>query len=411
MQIRTPGSRLGANAQSQQVESTQNPQRGFLIGSMRLPKLQFKSNAPLRRKYTEKGDVTEFLRECLNHNPSDIHINVGHPVVLEINGRMFRLNDHELDWPEFESFARVIRDKEGATTILSQSQDYDGAYVIKDSTHARRRLRVNMTALNSIRNPQSGSIVMRPLQDTPPRPAEIGISEELLSYCFPRKGGVFVVGPTGSGKTSTFGSVIRHAAETGSYHGHFRAYESPPEFDLEALSSEHLLITQVAIDVPWGLSGFDNGVRNAMRAHPVCLMIGEVRDYQTVKAIVEASQTGHPVYGTVHADSPAAAFQRLLTRYPAEEANAAMFDLIESTQLIIAQNLVNRIDGSRVAIREWIAFDDKLRDQLLQLPNPGLISSKLRAVVEERGNSFANSIRELLKKGEISQETAQKYGI
>lgn len=391
-----------------------NLQRYFRIGTLDLPELQWKTSARPRNRYTERLDAVELIQEALAHEPSDIHINCGHPIILEIHGDMFRLTNHELEWAEFENIARVVRDKEGATSVLSQGEDYDGPFVVATndltSGKIRRRLRVNMTALDSIRAQQSGSFVMRPLQDKPPTAQEIGLPQELLDHCFPERGGVYVIGPTGSGKTSTFASLVRYAAESGNhYHGHWATYESPPEFDLEGLSSKHLLITQVAIHSKWGLPSFSDAVRNAMRRHPAAILIGEIRDYETVSAVVEASLTGHPVFGTVHADNPATAFQRLITRYPAAQMNAALYDLIGTTEVIIAQRLVKRLDGRRVAIREWVIFDDDVRKRLLRLNTTGEVVMEIMGLVETHGRSFRQSAIQLVQEGQISDLVAAPF--
>lgn len=387
--------------------------RHFQIGTLEMPELVWKTSARPRSRYTEKIDANELIQEALAHEPSDIHINCGHPVILEIEGSMFRLTDHELEWAEFENIARLVRDKEGATSILSQGQDYDGPFVIAtnhETGKVRRRLRVNMTGLDSVRAQQSGSFVMRPLNDLPPRAEDIGLPPELLERCYPERGGVYVVGPTGSGKTSTFAALVRYAAETGRhYHGHWATYESPPEYDLEAMSSKHLLITQVAVHSKWGLASFSDAVRNAMRRHPVAILIGEIRDYETVSAVVEASLTGHPVFGTVHADNPSTCFQRLITRYPANLQTAAMYDLITTTECIIAQRLVKRLDGKRVAIREWLVFDDAIRARLLKLDNAGAVATEIMALVEACGMSFKKSAIKLMEEGVISEDVAAPY--
>lgn len=386
--------------------------RPFQIGTMNTPLLNWQTQSRPRDRYTEHQDGLELVREALSHNPSDIHINSGHPVILEINGTMHRLTEHELEWAEFENIARIVRDKEGATSVLSDGKDYDGAFVVTegDRSKIRRRLRVNMTGTNSIRSTQSGSIVMRPLMDVPPTIDAIGLPAELVDQCYPRRGGVYVVGPTGSGKTSTFASLVAHAARSGAYyHGHWRCYEAPPEYDLEALSSQHIMITQVEIGGNWGLKTFADAVRNAMRAHPVAILLGEVRDYETVSAVVEAALTGHPVFGTIHADNPATAFQRLITRYPVEQMAAAMNDLIVTTEVIIAQRLIKRLDGTgRVAIREWLVFDDTVRRNLLTLKTAAEVSVAIMDLVQSRGRSFRASAQLLVEEGTICQSEVDK---
>ena len=368
----------------------------------------------MRDRYTETVAIQDLLREALIHEPSDIHVATGHPVLLEIHGELYRITDHATEWPEFENLARVLRDKEGATTMLSQGQDYDDAFTMVASDGARRRLRVSMTAITSLRAKQAGHIVMRPLVDVPPRVQDLKIPQELLDRCFPKNGGVYVIGPTGSGKTTLFGSLFRYASETGcSAHGHLACYEAPPEFDLESLSSKYLLISQTAIGVPGGLPTFAAGIRNSLRRHPCMVMIGEVRDYETVAAIVEASLTGHPVYGTTHATSPAVAFQRLITRYPAEQQRAGLYDLIMTTEVIIAQSLIRARSGGRVAIREWIAFDDVMRNKLLALNDPGAVVVAIKEMVAKNGFTFLNDAKILHAKGEIDDrmmaDVARQY--
>lgn len=358
-------------------------------------------------------DVNEAIREALLHKPSNIHITVGHPIILEIKGSLSRMTASPIDQNEFEQFARVIRGKEGATSILSQSSDYDGGFTIDDIAGNRRRLRVNMTALNSVRHPGAASFVMRPLDDMPPTLSQVGMPEELIPYCYPKDGAVYVVGPTSSGKTSTFAALFRYAAETGNaYHGVMRCYESPPEFALDDLSSEHLIIDQVAVNDAWGLKTFADAVRNAMRAHPCAIMIGEVRDLETVQAIVEAALTGHPVFGTVHATNPTVAFQRLITRYPAEIQSSGLYDLISTTQLIIAQRLVKCLDGNLAALREWLIFDPSVRSKLYRAGSPGAVAEQMAVFINNKdyGQSFAESARQLFEEGRIDEATALEYG-
>ena len=382
----------------------------YRSGALDAPLLPALTGAHRRQRYTEAADIIELLREALAHDPSDIHINSGEPVLLEIHGRIHRITEHVLEWTEFENVARTLRDKEGATTLLSQGEDFDDSFTMTDHTGARRRLRLNMTATKSIRSNQSASIVLRPMMDKPPLPHEIGLPPELLARCYPRKGAVYVIGPTGSGKTTLLGSLIRHAAETGcAWVGHLATYESPPEFDLSGLTSKHLLITQCAISPGWGLPTFASGARNAMRRHPSAVLIGEVRDYETVTSTVELALTGHPVYATTHAESPAVAFQRLVTRYPYEQQRAGLYDLIMTTQLILAQLLIPSTDGKRVAIREWVAFDDAFRHRLLALDGPGAVVAAISHEVMQSDQNFKTEAQALLANGRITEHVAKQF--
>ncbi len=382
----------------------------YRTGALDTPLLPVLTGVHRRQRYTEIADIVELLREALAHDPSDIHINSGEPVLLEIHGTLHRITEHVMEWTEFENIARVLRDKEGATTLLSQGQDYDDSFTMTDHKGVRRRLRVNMTPTKSIRSNQSASLILRPMMDKPPLPHEIGLSPELLAKCYPRNGAVYVIGPTGSGKTTLFGSLIRHAAETGcAWSGHLATYESPTEFDLSGLTSRHLLITQCSINTTWGLPTFAGGARNAMRRHPCAVLIGEVRDYETVVSTVELALTGHPVLATAHAANPAVAFQRLVTRYPFEQQRAGLYDLIMTTQLFLAQLLIPSTDGKRVAIREWVAFDDSTRQDFLRLDGPGAVVGAINEMVRGSKNTFRAEVTALLSAGRVTEQVAMQF--
>ena len=382
----------------------------YTPGTMRVPMVEYIGRDAPRERYTEDYAILALLKEAMAQDASDIHINSGHPVLIEVHGSLRRLTNHALEWSEFENVARVLRDKAGATNKLTQSEDYDGSFSTTDFTGARRRLRVNMVALSSIRATQSGSLVLRPLNDTPPTLEQIDFPSELIDLCFPRDGCVYVIGPTGSGKTTLLAALVRHAAETGcAGQGHLAAYESPPEYDLEGLSSPHLLITQVAIHEAAGLKSFADGGRNAMRRHPRIMLLGEVRDFETISACVEAAQTGHPVLATTHASKPSIAFRRLVTRYPSDQQHAGMFDLILSTRLIIAQRLIPTVDGKRAAVREWLIIDEKTRSQLLACNGVNGVVAAMEQMVADGRTSFADSVQKLVDQGRVSKQSAAAF--
>ena len=374
-------------------------------GTMDIPPVKLVKPIPTRIVTNE--DVSAIIREALAHATSDIHINIGHPITLEIYGKWHRLTGRRLDASEFDIIANVIRDKDDAISMLRNSSDWDGAYSLYDYGDRRRRLRVNMTPTTMTGTNSSAGIVMRPLDDIPPLPQELGMSDELIDLCYPTRRAVYVVGPTGSGKTTTFASLIRWAALSGYYyHGHLATYESPVEYDLASLSSIHLLITQVAIHENWGLKDFASGVRNALRRHPALIMVGEARDYETVHAVIEAALTGHPVFATVHADNSALAFQRLATRFPESLQSGAINDLIMTTDLILSQRLIPSADGKRVALREWISFNNEVREKLLQTGSSTIqLVHTMNSLIDTNGRSFLTSAQELFSQGQITRET------
>ena len=381
-------------------------QRYMYSGAMKMPMVTRTGNVHLPETLVTGEHVNAMLREGLVHDPSDFFIVVGHPIVIELD-RLHRMTNRSLDSTEFELIAKQLRSKEsGATSCLSQGEDWDGAYTLMDYQGRKRRLRISMTALSSLNNNNSMRFTLRPLDDEPPSPETIGLRPELLKILFPKEGAVFVCGPTGSGKTTTFASMVRYAAEGNTrYHGHLATYEQPPEYDLESLTSEHMLITQVGIGQPWGLPTFGQGIRNAMRNKPCAILIGEVRDLETVQAVTEAALTGHPCFGTVHADRPAVAFQRLISRYPASLRSQGLYDLITTTKVIVAQRLVPGIHRRKVAIREHLEITPELMQRLLDQPDERGVVALLNNCISEYGRTFAEDAAESYERGEISIDT------
>jgi defect-in-organelle-trafficking protein DotB len=375
------------------------------IGTLDMEYLTPKSCSVMPQRFIDDASVLQLLREALAQGANDIHINSDHPVIIEVDGDSKIITQRPIDWTEFQKIADVLRQKPGATNILQQQSDYDGQFPMSDHLGVRRRLRVSMTPTVNVRSARAARIVLRPMQEIPPMPDEIGMDEDFVLKLFPQSGAVYVIGSTGSGKTTTFASLFRYAAVTGkAYHGHLATYEAPPEYDLESLSSKHLWIIQTAINEAWGLSDFAQGVRNGMRCHPTAMMIGEVRDLETVKAVVESALTGHPVFGTVHASSPEVAFQRLLSRYPSEQRTSGLDDLIMTTEAIVAQRLVKKVGGGRLALREWIVFTEQFRDELLSLPDSRAVIAAIRAGVAKYGQSFETSARKAHDAGQISDQ-------
>src|SRR4029079_6104160 len=134
------------------------------------------------------------------------------------------------------------------------------------------------------------------------------------------------------------------------------------------------------------LPSFAAGVRNALRRKPRLILVGEARDPETIGAVMEAAMTGHPVYTTLHSNSVAETVRRLVVSFPPEERQGRTIDIIETVRLIISQRLVPTGDGKRVALREYLVFDEDVRDILLDT-DVTVISNAVRRLVRERGKT------------------------
>jgi defect-in-organelle-trafficking protein DotB len=252
----------------------------------------------------------------------------------------------------------------------------------------------------------SAQIVMRAIPNDPPRYDDLGLSEDIVKMMTPRDGIVYIAGATGSGKTTTFSSIIRYILENETpIRGNLISIEEPIEFTFEKVKSKHSIIVQS--QVPIHFASFYDANREAMRRKPGMIMIGEMRDEQTIRASVEASLTGHPVFGTVHAINVAAVMRRLISRFPEDERGTAIFDIVETARFIMAQRLVKGVNGKLLAAREYLAFDEEARDSLIELDQMGKVTSKIKEIVHEKGHSFVAEAKKLQDAGLIDDRVAK----
>jgi len=144
-----------------------------------------------------------------------------------------------------------------------------------------------------------------------------------------------------------------------------------------------------------------------MRRAPGLCVIGELRDQETIRAAVELSLTGHPVFGTVHAKDVAAIMRRMISRFPEQERATAIYDLVDTSRFMMAQKLVPTVDGKRTAARSWLRFTEQVRDTLMDLTDMGRVTQRVAEFVREEGHTFAAEADRLLAAGLISESTAR----
>jgi defect-in-organelle-trafficking protein DotB len=211
---------------------------------------------------------------------------------------------------------------------------------------------------------------------------------------------VYVTGATGSGKSTLLSSIIRDITEDKESHRKVLTYESPIEFVYDNVEKASAIVSQS--EIPRHLPSFAAGVRNALRRKPRLILVGEARDSETISAVMEAAMTGHPVYTTLHSNGVAETMRRLVITFPAEERQGRTIDIIETVRLIISQRLAPTIDGKRVALREYLVFDEKIRDILLETDILN-ITNVVRRLVREFGRTIEADAKEKFEQGFISE--------
>lgn len=349
------------------------------------------------------------MHEARSYNASDVFIQPNFPVLMMVSNRLVMLTHRELDETEAKNILRWACGRDNALTDIVSGIPVNARFELFDKTLLDEKggkikygYRVNSSPIMGWGS-TAAQTILRAIPSTPPTYQSLGLSDVLVQAATPRDGIVYVAGSTGSGKTTTFSSIIRHILEGDTpIKGNIITHEEPIEFTYNKIVSEHSVIVQS--QVPTHFKTFGDANREAMRRKPALIMIGEMRDEESIRAAVEASLTGHPVFGTVHATNVASVIRRLISRFPRDERATAIFDIIETARLIMAQRLVRGLDDKLLAAREYLVFTDDIRDQLVNVDDMGRVTDAVKQLVVSKGHSFAKEGMRLYEQGLISDE-------
>lgn len=346
------------------------------------------------------ADMDRVLVHGAELNASDITIQTDHPIFAEVFGRLLKITRRPLSNTEVGEMLNEIYGPNGTVQLLS-GKDVDTHYEVRPSRNERFRYRVNGTACQ-VEGQDGLQITLRTIPNEPPPLSSMDLPEDLLQAIAPEEGIVYVTGATGSGKSTLLSSIIRDIAEQAEGHRKILTYEAPIEFVYDTIKKPSSIISQA--EIPRHLPSFAAGVRNALRRKPRLILVGEARDAETISAAMEAALTGHPVYTTLHANGVAETMRRLVTTYPAEERHGRTLDLIETIRVVIWQKLVPTVDGKRTPLREYLIFDNSVRDILLA-KDPEEITAATRQLLKERGQPMEVDAKAKLAKGLIDERT------
>jgi defect-in-organelle-trafficking protein DotB len=331
---------------------------------------------------------------------SDITIQSGTPIMAEIFGRLVKITSRQMSNTEVSEMINSIYGPNATTQLLS-GRDIDTHYEFRPTRGERFRFRVNATSC-MVDGHDAIQITLRTIPTTPPKLSSMNLPPKILDAIAPQEGIIFVTGATGSGKSTLLASIIRELIEGEDSNRKVLTYESPIEFVYDEIKTSSAVVSQS--EIPRHIPNFADGVRNALRRKPRLIMVGECRDSDTISAALEAALTGHPVYTTLHTSGVAETMRRLVTSFDKEERLGRTIDILETIRLCIWQKLVPTIDGKRVALREYLVFDEKIRDLLLE-SNPDEITSSTRKLVREYGQTMYKEAKEKLDEGVISERT------
>lgn len=346
------------------------------------------------------NDIEDFIQWSTSIDTSDVTIQNEEEIFCEIHGRMRRVTKRKLSKAEVMDIIGGIYKSDGAVAKLNGGEDVDLPWTVKVSRDKSLRYRVNMTSIFT--NGHKGySITIRTIKNRAPLLEDLKLPQDILDNISPKTGLVMIVGATGSGKSTLLASVLDWRMRDPEAHLKILTYEAPIEYVYDEVYKPSTIISQTEIGTH--LPTFEAGVRNALRRKPSIILMGEMRDRETIGEGVTASMTGHLVYGTLHANGATDAVRRMVNVFPVEEKNARAQDILSSLRLIVAQMLIPSTDGKRVPIREYLVFTDKVKESLLEAGVDNLTFMTKKAL-KESGKSFLEDAIEKFNEGLISEK-------
>lgn len=342
--------------------------------------------------------ANEILIHCVKMGASDITFQTGEPIIAEIYGKLKKVTRRRLSNTEVGEVLNAIYGP-NATTVIMSGKDIDTHYEIRPNRADRYRFRINGTGC-MVEGHDAIQITARTIPTDPPALDSMGLAQPVLDAIAPEQGVVYVTGATGSGKSTLLASIIRNITEHADSNRKVLTYEAPIEFVFDNVEKISSIVSQS--EIPRHLPSFAAGVRNALRRKPRLILVGEARDPETIAAVMEAAMTGHPVYTTLHSNGVAETIRRLVVTFPPEERQGRTIDIIETVRLVISQRLVPTVDGKRVALREYLVFDEKIRDIMLETDVTN-ITNVVRKLVREHGKTMEADAHEKMKSGQITE--------
>ena len=275
------------------------------------------------------------LRTLVSTGASDLHLRSDEPPVLRHHGELARQEGEPLSAGRVEALLSSImppRDR----AEFGEAGDVDWAYEIEGLARFR---------CNAARDRRGPLGVFRVIPAAVQTADQLGLSREVQALCALNKGLVLVTGPTGSGKSTTLAAMLDLVNRTRT--DHILTIEDPIEF---VHPSKNCLVTQRQVGLH--TRSFKQALRAALREDPDVILVGEMRDLETVSIAIETAETGHLVFGTLHTTTAASTVDRIIDQFPADRQSQVRVMLAESLRGVIAQTLCKRIGGGRVAARE-----------------------------------------------------------
>lgn len=340
-------------------------------------------------------NIKEILSIANKSGASDIHISVGAPPKYRINGELRAIPEYTLISPEesCESLKRILSEEQ----ITQFEQDGDLDFALNVGGVGRFRC-------NYFKQRGTWAAVFRSLSNKIPTTSDLGLPSSIVNLINKKRGLVLVTGPTGSGKSTTLASLINEI--NSKYRKNIITLEDPIEY-----IHKHGTCNVNQREIGSDSKSFASSLRAALREDPDVILVGEMRDYETISTAITAAETGHLVFSTLHTIGAAATVDRIIDTYPEKQQSQARSQLSTVLEGVISQQLIPRKSGNgRVAAFEIMLGNIAIRN-LIREGKTAQMSSAIQSGRQDGMTLLDDNLLELVRLGTISQESALEFSV
>src|ERR1700750_467162 len=334
-------------------------------------------------------DITQLLAFSVKNKASDLHLSSGLPPMIRVHGDVRRINVDPMSHKQVHGLVYDIMND-------TQRKHFEDTLECDFSFEIQGLARFRVNAFNQNRG---AGAVFRTIPSKILTLEQLNCPKVCAELAMKPRGLVLVTGPTGSGKSTTLAAMVDYLNDNS--YGHVLTIEDPIEFVHE---SKKCLINQREVG-PQTLS-FSNALRSALREDPDAILVGEMRDLETIRLALTAAETGHLVFGTLHTSSAAKTIDRVVDVFPAAEKDMVRAMLSESLGAVISQTLMKKVGGGRIAAHEIMIGTPAIRN-LIREGKIAQMYSAIQTGQAQGMQTLDQCLQELVQKGVVSREEAK----